>query len=129
MQLVNEHYGTGSTLDSLQGELQYLTETFGPFLKQESLQGDISCLTDWIVSYQSGDVNAGEYLQEHGRNLLENIKLKLQAAVKEMQRIDEESPSGENFTGGKVDRLNKAAKSVIRAEQQLEKAIADEINV
>jgi hypothetical protein len=113
-------------LAGVQHDLQALEQQYGGYLEQESLKGDVQCLRSWIESYQKGDAEAATYLSEHGTSLLENIKTKLKNAAREIQRIDEESPMGANFSGGKSDRLNKAAETALHAEHQLAEALNEE---
>ncbi len=112
-------------LVAVQEDLNQLETEFGQYLEQEDLKSDVQCLRTWIESYQQGDQEATEYLHEHGSAMLANIKEKLKTAAREIQRIDEESPVSENFSGGKADRLNNAAAAAIHAEDQLGKALND----
>lgn len=113
-------------MDAVRDDLIELEQKYSPYLEQESLKGDVQCLRSWIEGSQKGDAEAVEYLQEHGTALLENIKSKLQAAAREIQRIDEESPVGGHFSGAKSDRLNCAATTALHAEDHLAKALHDE---
>jgi hypothetical protein len=110
-------------LEEVQTDLADLEDTYGQYLEQESLKSDIQCLRSWMEAALAGDEEAMSYIEEHAVSLLENVKNKLHAACKEIQRIDEESPSGCNFTGGKCDRINKAAATALHAEQILGKAL------
>lgn len=113
-------------LTAVYSDLTQLERKYTAYLEQEELRSDVQCLRSWIESCQNGDAEAADYLGEHGSALIENIKVKLQNAAREIQRIDEESPVGVNFTGGKSDRLNKAAKTALHAEDELAKALNDE---
>ncbi len=114
------------TLHILRGELDRLMNNYEEFLKQESLMTDVHCLRSWIDSYHQGSRETAEYLNDYGHQLLENIKIKLRAAVEEMHRIDEESPIAEHFTGHRADRLNKAAALASKAERKMEKFLENE---
>lgn len=110
-------------LAAVNDDLEQLETEFGQYLEQESLKSDVQCLRNWIASHQAGDHEAADYLREHGPSLIANIKEKLKIAAREMQRIDEESPIGGNFSGGKADRLNNAAAAAVHAESELGKAL------
>lgn len=113
-------------LEAVQHDLMELEGHYSQYLEQESLKSDVQCLRSWIEATRDGDLEAAGFLQEHGTSLLENIKSKLQTAAREMQRIDEESPVGGHFSGGKSDRLNCAAQTAMHAEDHLAKALHDE---
>jgi hypothetical protein len=112
-----------NTLLLLQTELKKLTQQYGSYLNQEALDGEVGCLSLWVDSYRKGDETAGYYLANYGKILLEKIKLRLQSAAAEIQRLDEESPNSKNFTGGKANRLAKAAKAAATAQKELTKAL------
>lgn len=114
------------TFSEIRNDLLQLEQDYDGYLEQESLKSDLQCLRSWIESCQKGDGEAITYLEQHGTALLDNMKTKLQTAAREMQRIDEESPSGANFSGGKADRLNKAAETVLQAEHKLAGALGEE---
>ena len=115
-----------SELDALYGELDTLVKRYGSYLSQEELEGDVQCLKQWIEFYQQGDSQAAEYLRDHGKSLLENIRVRMQSAAEDIQRMDDESPNAENFTGGKSDRLNRVVKVAMSAEEKLDKVIENE---
>lgn len=119
-------YAINSHLEAVNNDLIELELKYSSYLEQEELHSAVQCLRTWIESYQKGDNEAVQYLSEHGSALLENIKTKFKTAAREIQRIDEESPVGGNFSGGKYDRLNKAAETVIHAEDELAKAFNTE---
>lgn len=121
----HESYLTENSLLSLQSELKNLTQKYSAYINQESLQGEVGCLTHWVDSYRNGDEAAGYYLTNYGSILLEKVRNKLQTAATEVQRWDNESPISKNFSGGKSDRLSKAAQSLSKAEEQLNKALAE----
>lgn len=112
-------------LDAVHTDLLELERKYSSYLEQESVKADVECLRTWIEAYRNGDIEAAEYLGEHGTTLLENVKSKLHAASREFQRVDEESPNGCNFNGAKADWLNKAATTALHAEDQLAKAIGE----
>lgn len=124
----SESYGTKTSLDSLQVELDTLALEYGDYLEQESLQADLACISAWIASYQRGSNEAAEFLQNHGAALLIAIKTKLKAAAEEMQRVDEESPNGEHFTGGKAHRLSRALAIATQAVDSFEAIVKKELN-
>lgn len=118
-----EQHLTENSLLLLQTELKELTQKYGPYLNQEALEGEVGCLSLWVDSYRKGDETSGYYLANYGSILLEKIKVRLQAAAAEIQRIDEESPNSKNFSGGKADRLARAAKAASNAKDELTKVI------
>ncbi len=113
-------------LEAMHTDLLELEQKHRDCIEQEELQADVQCLRTWIESYQKGELEAAEFLNEHGAALLEDIKTKLQTASREIQRIDEESPVSANFNGGESDRLNKAAETVAHAQSELTQAFGDD---
>lgn len=113
---------THTHLASVAEDLRLLEEEYSQYLEQDAIASDVQCLRSWVDAYAKGDAEAAEYLEEHGPALLENIQLKFRDAAREIQRIDEESPVSSNFSGGKSDRLNKAAEAMLHASDELAKA-------
>lgn len=112
--------------EAVRRDLAALEEKYGQYLEQESLSADVQCLRSWVDAQADGDAEAMSLLDEHGEALLENIKCKLQDSSREIQRLDEESPIGGQFTGGKSDRINQAARTALHAEEELSKALQHE---
>lgn len=123
---LESRYGQDLTLEALHDQLCQLKTRYHECLEQESLVEDVDSLREWIESYLHGSLAAGEYLNEHGVVLMDNIKCKLKCGCAEMQRIDEESPIGENYTGRQAHRLSRAAALAVKAEKHLEKVIERE---
>ncbi|MFO1241581.1 MAG: hypothetical protein U1E36_00015 [Rickettsiales bacterium] len=114
-------------LETINTQLTQLKKQFGKYIEEESLQDDIDALSRWIDDYHSNKPDAAEYLQEHGPKMLENITKRLKFAAEEMQRIEQESPAAaQNFSGGKADRLHKAATVTEKAQEHLGKALEEE---
>lgn len=109
-------------------DLQQLSDKYGNYLVQEDLVCDVQYLRNLVVEYNNGSFRAAKELHDCGLELIEKIKNKLHAASTEMQRIDEESPNGKYFTGGKAHDINKAASLSIKAEEHLNQAFCNQNN-
>lgn len=114
-------------LDTLSTQLIQLKKQYSKYIEEENLQEDVDTLTGWVEAYHDNKPHAAEYLYTHGPKLLENIRSRLKFAAEEMQRIEEESPTNaQNFSGGKADRLHKAATITEKANEHLDKALEHE---
>lgn len=115
------------SLETLSTQLSQLKKQYGKYIEEENLQEDIDTLSEWVKAYHENKPDAADYLQEHGPKLLENIRSRLKFAAEEMQRIEEESPTNaQHFSGGRADRLNKAATVTEKAGEHLGNAIVTE---
>lgn len=123
-----EHYGSSSPMATLYTELNRLTTQYKDFLQQEDVTNQVNSLLGWLNAYQNGSAEAGEYLQEHGCELIKQIHDKLYAAEAEMQRIDEESPGGRNFTGQNAHQLSRATALTADAEKQMHAVLQEQID-
>ena len=119
--------GTLANLDAVRTDLAELEDRYSQYLEQESVRSDVQCLRSWLEAHCSGDKEASAMLEEHGEALLENIKCKLQESSREIQRLDEESPIGGQYSGGKANRINQAAQTALHAEEQLAEALQHQL--
>ena len=110
-------------IGSLQHELNILAEGYQEYLEQESINSEVQCLRNWIDATHRGHLSAMRDLEEFGPELLGHIKDKLNIAATEITRLEGESPIAKNFTGGRVDRLNKAAAIAALACEFLNEAL------
>lgn len=115
-------------LQLVSNDLDDLEAHYAAYLEQEDLGRDVQCLRSWIEAGLRGDEEAVENLGAHGAALLEAIQSKFKAAARDIQRIDEESPVCSNFSGGRSDRLSKAAETVLHAEEELALALQCEFH-
>lgn len=122
-----ETYGIGAGVDSVYNELNQLEKRYGEYLEQESLTGDVMSLKNAIEDYKQGSLKATEYLQDHGMEVIRQIKEKLEAATAEQHRILEESPTASDSTGKKAHRISRAAAIAMDAESKLESSLENEL--
>lgn len=120
MQTQNTYARKMVPVDLLDSTLHDLLVEHEDYLKEISMEGDMTNLKLWLEDYRKGSEASGEYLYSYGLQLLETIQCKLQAAEADIQRIDEESPAGKGFTGGRAHRISRAAAAVTKAKQMLE---------
>ncbi len=121
--LTPNRFQANGHIGSLQLELNALTDGYQEYLEQEALNGEVQCLQNWIDATHRGHLAAMRDLEEFGPELLGHIKDKLNNAATEITRLEGESPIAKNFTGGRADRLNKAAAIAARAYEFLNEAL------
>lgn len=108
----DEAHAVDSAIEILRSELSLLKNRYDKYLHEESLQSDVQCLSDWLDDYANGSPEAAGYLHDYGMILLNHIHGRLKTAADEVLRFEGESPAAANFTGGKADRLNRAASAI-----------------
>lgn len=116
-------YNALGSVEALQIELSILANRYKEYLEQEAVEHEVQCLRNWIDDSYRGHLSAMRDLEEHGSELLGHVRDKLHHAASEIQRMDEESPNARHFSGGKADRLNKAAIVASRAFDKLKEAL------
>jgi len=111
---VTQTYNTGVSLNSLYKDLNKLEKKYGEYLRQEYLVGEVLVLKQSINGAMHGIEEDAEFLQKHGKSLVEYIKRKLKAVVLEQSRIADESPNTTNIkTGDKLHRASRALALVL----------------
>ncbi len=113
-------------IDSLNNQLSLLQDKYSSYLNNEDVKYDVDCLVEWIESCRQGNINSEEWFAEYGESLIKNIKQKLELALVEQQRIDEESPNTNKSSNKKIDDLSKATNIAAKAERKIQKAIVEE---
>ncbi len=108
------------SLAKLRKTLGTLETKHGEFLKQEFVKQEVSILKHTVEDYLNGSPEAKEYLSEHAVEIISDVKNKLDGAVIEQTRLQEESQMAANFTGGKVDRASQAAAKAAEAKAMIE---------
>ena len=121
--LFPNRFHSNGPIGSLQHELNKLAEGYHEYLEQESINSEVECLRNWIDATHRGHLSAMRDLEEFGPELLAHIKDKLNHAASDITRMEGESPVAKNFTGGRADRLNKAAAIAARAYKFLDDAL------
>lgn len=111
-------------LDSLYNQLEKLEEFYGDHLKGEHIKKEVECIKGWLESYRDGSELCGEWLDDHGQDMLEDIKAKLKLALEEEQNSDDEFPHAHPETESKNDELSKAFKIASKAERKFHEASA-----
>lgn len=114
------------TLEQLQETLGVLETKHAEFLKQESVKQEVSILKHTVEDCLNGSAEAKEYLSEHAVEIISDVKNRLDGAVAEQTRLQEEMQTSDNFTGGKADRASKAAAKAAEAKAVIETVFENE---
>lgn len=117
----DEAYAIDSEIEAICASLEGLKRDYGRYLDEDGIRGNIACLSNWLHNYSLGSYDAQTYLRDYGASLLHQIHDSLNLAADDMRRFDSESPAAQNFTGGRADRLNKAATEVAAMQQHIER--------
>lgn len=126
MNISTQAYGTGVAFVSIYNELNQLESRYSEYLQQESITQEVQCLKRSLLECLRGSPEAASYLREHGGDILQNVKERLEAATTEQARIIEESPAEVPLTEEKADEASKATALAVDAKAQLEVLIDGE---
>lgn len=116
----SEFICSDNSMEQVHEKLEVLEDKYGEFLKQESIKHEVSILKHSVGDYLNGSREAEEYLSEHAVEIIEDVKNKLDGAVIEQTRLQDELQTFDNFTGCKVDKASKAAAAAADAKSALE---------
>ena len=119
----DESFAIDSQIETICSSLQTLKNNYGRYLDDDAIKGNINCLESWLESYRAGSYEAQIYLRNYGAELLSHIHDNLSLTADDMRRFDAESPAGQNFTGGKAERLSQAASEVAAIQGDVAKAV------
>lgn len=115
-------HGERDQLQQVKDDLLALEYRYLATLEEEGLVADVQCIRCWVEQSLLGNREAAEYLGEHGLYLLEHAHSKFSMAARDIQRLDDESPTGRRSTGRIGDRMNHACALLLHAQQALAQA-------
>ena len=122
----NNHAQSSAAIDAIHHELTQLQEQYGQQLQNEHVASEILCLRSWIEDFKGGSMAAAHCLQQHGEELLKDVKSRLELANTEAMRMDDESPNPAP-SDRKLNKLNKALKLATKTEANLNTALGNEV--
>lgn len=126
MHIVPKESCTGATIDSLYSEVNQLQAKYEKLLGQEGLEDDIQALKISLEKCKNGSSEAADYLREHGKDVLNNVKERLKAALIEQERIVEESPAVAQRSDGKQAHIASRATALAdKAHKKVDDAIEE----
>jgi len=126
MMSMNESSDGGKSIEELHNLLENLEANHGEILTRDHIKQDIKILKYTVEDCIKGSPEAAEYLQAHAKDILEDVQSKLGLDLDEQTRLlSETQQNATNFTGGKIDRISKAAAEASAAQAILEPVLKE----